>query len=57
MRTEIMDKINALEESINARMTRTEESLSDKIADLKDAKTDRKALSSLFMDIARQLDS
>ncbi|MFT5641096.1 MAG: hypothetical protein ACI9A7_001198 [Cyclobacteriaceae bacterium] len=57
MRTEIMDKINALEESVNARMTRTEESLSDKIADLKDAKTDRKALSSLFMDIARQLDS
>ncbi|MEQ8550360.1 MAG: hypothetical protein RIC03_20765 [Cyclobacteriaceae bacterium] len=57
VRTEIMDKISALEDSINARITSTEDSLSQKIADLKDAKADRRALSSMFMDIAKQLDA
>jgi len=57
MRTEIMDKISALDDSINSRITKTEESLSEKIADLKDAKADRRALATMFTDIARQLDS
>lgn len=57
IRTELIDKITALEDMLNARLTQTENALSNKIAELKDEKTDRKALASLFMDIAKKLDA